>query len=365
MMRRFQPRGMRSGVTLIELLVVGTLMLTLAAVSVPAIKPMMESQMTASAASTVSTYLNRARARAMTTGRPCGVTFELFDGTCDDCGTDDPSDDMGSACLVLRQIEVPPFYSGLEPGACVTVQPGSGNDFIVGDPTGLGPDPDSQYFGMRVRRISYINDPYWNYFVSSENSPSIQFNHCGPFYPLYFYNNEPFIVKLPGIELPSRLETPFCVKRDPRPTMTSPIGLPQGAVVDLEYSGDETSGFALGGDVTVVFAPSGEVLYVEDVEGQFVPTEPLYFLVGRWDRISALGCGEDENGEWVTFTEDGLWNYEDGSNFWVSINPRTGLVSTNEVNQPVNYTSGEDEESQKIFESREFARMSKRNLGGH
>ena len=81
MTRSNQARAKRSGVTLIELLVVATIMLTLAAVSVPTIKPMMESQATSHAAQTVATYLERAKAHAVVTGRPSGVTFEFFPGT--------------------------------------------------------------------------------------------------------------------------------------------------------------------------------------------------------------------------------------------------------------------------------------------
>lgn len=356
MMRRFQPRKMRKGVTLIELLVVATLMLTLAAVSVPAIKPMMESQLTASAASTVSTYLNRARARAMTTGRSCGVTFERFDGTYD------PDSNTGSASLVMRQVEVPPYYSGLELGANVSVAPG--NELYIND-------VDSKYHGMRARGL-FVNDLYWDRFVGNEGSPVIQFNNCGPFYPIYIPSAGSAvpnlcIVKLPGIELPTRLNVPFKVKRGPRPTMTSPIGLPQGAVVDLEFSGDETNFFSLEGNVTVMFSPNGSIDYIQDNAGSFIPTETVYFLIGRWDRIAALGW-DVNGGEKVTLAEDGLWNYEDPTNFWVTINPNTGLVSTAEVNQPLNYvlSGNEDEiEVEKVAESREFARMSKRNLGGH
>ena len=60
-------REQRRGVTLMELLVVATIILIVTAASVPTIKPMMESQLTKQAGSTVSTYLNRARARAMAT----------------------------------------------------------------------------------------------------------------------------------------------------------------------------------------------------------------------------------------------------------------------------------------------------------
>ncbi|MBQ1338620.1 MAG: hypothetical protein IIY32_09920 [Thermoguttaceae bacterium] len=355
MMRRFHKRARRSGVTLVELLVVATVMLTLAAVSVPAIKPMMESQLTSSAASTVSTYLNRARARAMATGRPCGVTFEYFPGTCDEGDPDDPDDDVGSASLVLRQVEVPPYYCGLETDSVASVIPG--NDFVIN--------------GQRLRQLGIDNDPYWKAFMEGdpsdpnddERSASIQFNNCGPFYPIRQESGNYYIEKLPGLELPSRLNVPFKVSRDPRPTMTAPVGVPSGTVVDLEFSGEETSGFALDGDVTVIFSPTGEVNYVEDKSGRFVPTDTLYFLIGRWDRISALGVENDPDYGPVSSVEDGLWNFEDGTNFWVTVNPRTGLVSTVEVNPPVNYAVGDWGAA--LDESREFGRMSKRNLGGH
>lgn len=351
MMRRFHKRARRSGVTLVELLVVATVMLTLAAVSVPAIKPMMESQLTSSAASTVSTYLNRARARAMATGRPCGVTFEFFPGTFVPGNAELP--DMGSVSLILRQVEVPPYYCGLETDSVASVIPG--NDFVID--------------GQRLRQLFVNNDPYWDVFMKGalddpdddERSASIQFNNCGPFYPIRLIGDDYYIEKLPGLELPSRLNVPFKVSRDPRPTMTAPVGVPSGTVVDLEFSGEETMGFALGGDVTVVFSPTGEVDHVEDGSGPFVPTDTLYFLIGRWDRISALGVESIYN----TLAEDGLWNFEDGTNFWVTINPRTGLVSTVEVNPPVNYTAGEEWQGEALDESREFGRMSKRNLGGH
>ncbi len=369
MMRRFPVRTGRSGVTLLELLVVASLILTLAAVSVPAIKPMMESQQTASAASAVSTYLNRARSRAMTTGRSCGVTFEFYDGTYVDGDPDWEGASYGSACVVLRQVEVPPFYTGLDAGANVSVLPN--NDAFVDD-------INSPYNGMPTRELT-TTDLYWDKFVSREANASIQFNNCGSFYPIY--NGS--IVKLPGIDLPSRLNVPFKVKRDPRPTMTAPIGLTQGAVVDLEFSGcgeGKRDLFGKGSDVTVMFSPSGEVEYVRDGNGIRVPTEMIYFLVGKWDRLAALGFREyeyrdpseepvmDADGlfyyeSFATLSEDGLWNYSDGSNFWVTINPHTGLVSTAEVNPPFNYTAGDA--FAPIEESREFARVSKRNLGGH
>ncbi len=346
-------REQRRGVTLMELLVVATIILIVTAVSVPTIKPMMESQLTRQAGSTVSTYLNRARARAMATGRPCGVTFEHF------AGTYDPTTDFGSASLVLRQVETPPYYSGLEQGATVDVY--AEDDIFDGD--------------RRLRRVRVNNDSYWGAMVGDERGAKIQFNGVGPYYPLTVVAGAFFIEKLPGIELPILQNATFKVVRDPRPTMTAPIGLPQGAVVDLEWSGTDDSSFAIGYvdgagvprgyNVTVMFAPDGSVDYVEN-NGRFSPTDTIFFLVGRWDRISALGIEpldpSDPDTEWRPLVEDGLWNYEDSTNAWVSINPTSGLVTTTEVSSPVDYLVGDSFGG--LYESREFARMSKRNIGG-
>lgn len=346
-------REQRRGVTLMELLVVATIILIVTAVSVPTIKPMMESQLTKQAGSTVSTYLNRARARAMATGRPCGVTFEHFDGTYD------PSTDFGSAALVLRQVETPPYYGGLEQGATVDVY--AEDDIYDGD--------------RRLRRVRVNNDSYWGAMVGDERGAKIQFNGAGPYYPLAAVGGAFFIEKLPGIDLPILQNATFKVVRDPRPTMTAPVGLPQGAVVDLEWSGTDDSSFAIGYvddagvargyNVTVMFAPDGSVDYVEN-NGRFSPTDTIFFLVGRWDRISALGIEpldpSDPDTEWRPLVEDGLWNYEDATNAWVSINPTSGLVTTTEVSSPVDYLVGDSFGG--LYESREFARMSKRNIGG-
>ena len=354
-----------------ELLVVATIILIVTAASIPTIKPMVESQLTKQAASTVSTYLNRARARAMATGRPCGVTFEYFDGTYD------AEENRGSASLVLSQVETPPYYCGLDQNATVDLY--ASNDRVDLD-------------GRRCRLI-YPGDLYWAAMVPLPTSAvvelgravdvdaKIQFNGVGPFYPIVYYQGKDVngnveeayaVEKLPGIDLPVLQNATFKVVRQPRPTMTAPVGLPQGAVVDLEYSGTESSPFAYAWNVTVMFSPDGSVDRYEN-NGSDAPTEPLYFLIGRWDRIAALGVEPDENGKPCSAAEDGLWNYQDPTNVWVSINPTSGLVTTSEVKPPLDYLVGddypivdndEDYELMLLYESREFARMSKRNVGG-
>ena len=361
-MRRYRTRSKQSGVTLIELLVVATIMLTLAAVSVPTIKPMMESQLTTHAASVVSTYLERARSRAITNGRPCGVTFEYFSGTCTDEANPDLPETRGSASLVLRQVEVPPCYSGVTFDAVVDVE--TDPDYLY-----VGGNVNDPFYGRSVKKLK-PRDDYWDYFVKGEDTPQIQFNSIGPYHSVYSVYNDYYVVETPGLELPTMTAATFKVQRDPRPTMTAPLGLPQGAVVDLEFSGTDSSSFVRGRNVTIMFAPSGEVDYIMEGGEKKSVSDNIYILIGRWDRIAALGIAEhDANTFPNSMAEDGLWNYEDPTNFWVTVNPRTGVVSTTEVSQPFGYGSNDldrpgGEVPDGVIESRELARISKRNTGG-
>ena len=95
--RRRHPA--RRGVTLVELLVVVGIMLLLAAITIPSMQGLTEGRRVREAARAVNVYFGRARSRAIESGRPCGVMFERLER-------------QPNACVVLRQAEVPPPYSG-------------------------------------------------------------------------------------------------------------------------------------------------------------------------------------------------------------------------------------------------------------
>src|SRR5947207_650634 len=76
--RTAQPRA---GLTLIELLVVLIIVAILTAVTIPVIKPAMDTRKVREATRLVSTMLGAAQTRAVTTGRPAGVWFERFTDT--------------------------------------------------------------------------------------------------------------------------------------------------------------------------------------------------------------------------------------------------------------------------------------------
>lgn len=308
----------RNGLTLTELLVVGTIILAVTALSIPVVKPMMESQLTKNGANMLATALNRARNRAQVTGRPCGVRFEYWPGTVSDLdekhynaqtddGTAIVSDTYYStpgASLVMRQVEVPPAYTGL-----------------------LGTETVKYNDG----RCVFQNDVYIESELGRSASAKIQIGGDGPFYP--FDGRSTSLKESAVYALPPQrdVEYPFKVLLDSRPTMAMPVCMPRGTAVDLQFSGVGDAVFVdtVAGTnyepvrqataLTIMFAPDGSV---ESVNGA-IPSEPIHFLVGRWDQISAVRPDGDE---------ESYPNYADGRNYWVSVFPQTGVVTVNQVN---------------------------------
>jgi prepilin-type N-terminal cleavage/methylation domain-containing protein len=344
-------RAARRGMTLVELLVVISLMVLLAVISIPALRPMLEDRQTREGARLVNTYLNRARIKAMQTGRPCGVLFERFGP-------------QNNASLVLRQVEVPPPYAGSTMNMRVAVDSSSGRLTFYDWRKDNNGDLD-------WRERSVDEQLIWNQLVSPGDL--IQFDQQGPYYeiaeatfddpnhppPPADPNNLP--PERPRIHLVSpndpakRFPTdktftrpvPFKIFRQPVPTLASPVGLPRGIVVDLQFSGlgndfqedpnhngaenqaeliyENTDNFAPSGNqdatpVVVMFSPSGEVDSVRWSGQQPRPVASrIYFLIGRWERVVR------------PLPEDGRLNFQDLTNYWVSVNPKNGLVSTDEM----------------------------------
>ncbi len=308
----------RNGLTLTELLVVGTIILAVTALSIPVVKPMMESQLTKNGANMVATALNRARSRAQVNGRACGVRFEYWPGTAADLTeTHDPltADDgtvisrdtyysTPGAALILRQVEVPPVYTGLLGIETVKYENGE---------------------------CEFQNDIYVKPELEKTASGKIQFGGSGPFYS--FNENSVSLKDGKTYALPPLRETeyPFKVLLDSRTTMAMPVCLPRGTAVDLQFSGagdtifiDTVSGTDYSAvrqsvSLTIMFAPDGSV---ESVNGS-MPTEPVHFLIGRWDQISAVRADGDT---------ESFPNYADGRNFWVTVFPQTGGVTVSQVN---------------------------------
>ncbi|MBO7726810.1 MAG: hypothetical protein J6S40_10135 [Thermoguttaceae bacterium] len=321
----------RNGLTLTELLVVGTIILAVTALSIPVVKPMMESQLTKNGANMLATALNRARSRAQVSGRPCGIRFEYWPGTASELQWDSEIDGWGSvydyndwigiddgngryvhyltpgASLVLRQVEVPPVYTGL-----------------------LGIETVNCTDGI----CSFPTDLFLREGLKNDVSGKIQLGGSGPFYS--FHKSDEGFKLIDGETYalpPNREYTSFKILLDTRSTMAMPVCMPRGTAVDLQFSGigdsifiddtritdDEEPPLAPPASLTIMFSPDGSV---ESINGG-IPTEPVHFLVGRWDQISAVRDKEDT---------ESYPNYADGRNYWVSVFPQTGGITVNQVN---------------------------------
>ncbi|MCL2119410.1 MAG: hypothetical protein FWH27_13390 [Planctomycetaceae bacterium] len=368
--------------TLVELMIVTTIVLSLVVVSVPVVRPMLASRKQADAAQMLSIYLNSARIRAIETGRDCGVMFERYTDNNTNNGMIFPNND---SCLVIRQVEVPPPYVGMNSNVRVAVD-SSGNIafYVWQDNQWL---PDSQQ----------VEAPYWNKMVQAGDK--IQFDNQGPFYTITRVLSasgefSPQIV--PGDfnvirEIHSTSPATFKVLRLPRSgtpqlTLTPPIGFPSGIIVDLFYSGvndkDLIAGagghveipdsFRVASDfrpkignipddsdpVIVMFSPSGSVslispsLFPPFSEGK-AGNEPIHFLVGRWELAGRKW--DDPYGQSHYPPEGDIQrNYQDMSNFWVTIDQNTGRVRTN----PVAPVSNPDDPDTALAESRRYANQS-------
>jgi type II secretory pathway pseudopilin PulG len=130
-----------------------------------------------------------------------------------------------------------------------------------------------------------------------------------------------------------------------------PLRLPEQVVIDLGFSGLSPGGkeFAVktpsAPPVLVIFSPAGAVEEVycagdgtdrnggDGTDGnggdrtdrkpfrRLSVTQPICFLIGRWDRMPLDPANP------VSPADDGLFNWEDIRNLWVAIQPQTGVTT--------------------------------------
>jgi hypothetical protein len=114
----------------------------------------------------------------------------------------------------------------------------------------------------------------------------------------------------------------------------APLQLPAGTVIDLQASGTNTGlwfGVGAANPAMLIFSPAGGV-YGVFANGTAQPLiDPVYFLIGRRDRMFTLQANvtapqKGAAGEVVPV--DGLANWQDPNNLWVSVTPQTGRITT-------------------------------------
>jgi len=387
-----QSNVARTALTLVELLVTITIMGLVIAVSIPMIKPMLESNKVKNGADVVSGFLAQARNRAMEEGRPVGVTFERVLNY----GDGETYFPYNGASILMRQVAEPKPLSGFFKDVRVAVNwaaPFACNlTFHTWDGTSWVP--------------ANAEGNYWRKLVKSGDQ--IQFNAQGPKYTITGSPDpdspRDFILDMtPRVDNPNRnfarppyrSDQPvlFQVFRKPQPdkvapTMAVPVALPEGIVVDLDSSGmgrnfynaqmpiqllkpNEPSINYVRDDfcainssdrstVTIMFSPTGEVdrVYFNQKPsnpgtGGIIPSEPIFLCIGIWERA---GFWEGNTLSVAYLPEDvgKIRNYHDMNNYWVTIFPRTGDVRVNRVanvSDTARFTSGVFKESRKYANS--------------
>ncbi|MDR2168682.1 MAG: prepilin-type N-terminal cleavage/methylation domain-containing protein [Planctomycetaceae bacterium] len=323
------------GMTLIELLVVMAIMAVLVAVSVPALKPMLESQRAANSAKVVALKLQQARLKAISENKPCGVEFIRYANE-------------QNASLQMRIVKDTPNWlkfhtEGYEIRCVVTPVGGASNQATI---RLVKKRPVDNYWTEINTSSPATGDVniVANWTSKVDAGLSIQFGKQGIWYDL----SGPFTVENCTINLPSDqtnqtkippdpLGTPptfkeaveFNVTQRPSSVLSAVTVLPRGTVVDLQHSGHDSDMSGTGGgiftagastrSIIVMFSPAGHVdrFYVDNDEnngGERPFRGVFYFLVGEWDRVGSSGG------------EDGKNNLDTESNFWVTIKDRDGTV---------------------------------------
>lgn len=425
-MRASQSRG----VTLIELLVVLFIVLLITSITIPAIQPALENRRTREGARLLNVFFNAARNRAMERGRPVGVWLERQPG-------------LPEAVVSLHFAETPPAYAGdfldsgitayFEPFAAPYPSPSVREYWYIVTPatTTAGtpdrwwnPEPNAQQLirpgdnlrllgadrSLRLRaakrgdlRLGGPNTWVWYAAYGANKRHGDPFggftnerDHSGNFVIRWWDLDWRTLRRHPprtwlgptGVRRPGH---PYQIIRQPQKSAAGAVQLPQGVVIDLNFSGtalwsfhprNNYSNFAAnpsgpGGNnspyrgqplfpndespVIVMFSPSGtlETVYsranltrariVEWTDWR--PISHLYFLVGDAEKLPAkTGWGPGEGG--LDQYEN---NWLDLTNYWVTINPFTGLINTAEVSDFPDPTDTHAHDPARVGFARRFA----------
>ena len=350
----------RRGLTLVELLAVIAVMAILMSVAIPVIRPALKDRKLRESARLINAYCAGVQARATELGRPVGIV--LSRGTTNARGI--------YQCTEIFTAEVPLPYAGdlIDSKALVT-QAGA------------------------VWTVSFPNNPFFNTLLRPQELFALKLDYKHPLYQCRRSGDQQAVIDNGTLDLcgpPRQLVktdgspkrgVPFQILRSPARSSAAPLQLPRGVAIDLSISGMGFRGTrfnptlcpycrtpltkptgtpftkplvepivcpnlncpnnfdkqgrprkaeiplaALEGNITIMFNPNGSVNRVY-VGGQPLPqTTRIYLMIGRVNQINPTNPFQQGN------NASEQTNLRDPVNFWLSINPKTGLIR-NSINR--------------------------------
>jgi type II secretory pathway pseudopilin PulG len=311
-----------SGLTLVELLVVITIFIMLVAVVLPLAKPALKGRSARESVRQLSTMLMAAQSRAISLRKPQGIILRIADAQGND-----------AACYSVTAIQYPPptFQSFVCQGRA-----DSKNPYRVlltaADHMRL-----SQWISQRQKFLFRLGNDFTPYtFVGISPGPVAPFwvelgpigTTAGLLQATPVFANVP-----PSLAYGESLRMFYFPPTAPRYTSSGTIQFPSGAYVDLRWSGIGTTKqipvSSTINTLAIMYAPDGKIAWIHTqlrdvVTGNIYPlanapiqplrvTDDIHLLVSNAKRKTA---------------QDPL--LPTSGSFWVTINPRTGGVSSSE-----------------------------------
>jgi len=325
--------------TLVELLVVVTIILLLAAVTIPRLRPEMEKSRVREAARSIQLYLSSARALAMATGRSCGVMIERLPA--------EPGCSMS-----LTQVETPVPYGGdlANSFATVTRSANTPNDGFARCDITLFSAPNTPMVpsGILLYQGDLIQVGYQGFKITLDERNTVYPPGSG--LKTGAINTGAKLkgkVNITHGELPAwtvqPISGPFTIIREPVKSAAPALQLPSPACIDLTWSGVDQilpsdnltwnvpstkppqslspNDPLLSSPILILFSPNGSVdqvyRYVASTKS-FSATRvisPIYLLVGNRQNVVNPPDPANQN-----------TNLNNIANLWVAINASTGMT---------------------------------------
>jgi len=328
--------------TMIELLVVITIIMVLTAVMIPTIRYQYRNRALREAERQLNAFIGSAQARAQQLGRPVGIWIERFRnetlppiaGAAPALASNNMYPTDANYAVTVYIAEVPLPYSGDVRDARVWLS------------KVLLPPDDKWVWQLNFPPTSMLLNSL-NPLIRRGDHFQIKLDHHGHFFEAQRTSSPDqdgyVLTENPvgdGTRIPIAATTstgvPFQIQRQPRKAFVPPLNLPVGSVIDLSVSGMAAGGnefltTATNGNrpVIIMFQPNGgieSVIFNGKIDR---PQGWIHLLIGRQNQVLPTSQFLDEE------TEKG--NIMDMNNRWVSIDHRTGSITSESVDSITRY----------------------------